>query len=486
MKISFVNPGPILELPSKEKAMVGATPPLGIIYIAAVLKNAGVDVSILDESGQGFSLKNILDWVKREDPDVLGFSTLNISGRRAALIAEKVKLENPTILIVFGNHYATFNAVRVLRKYPCVDVIVRGEGEYTMLELAKCIEKKEDYSKVLGITFKKGAKTITTPERPLIQKLDALPFPERELLNTEYHSVTAGINVAPKKFTSFLSSRGCVFKCRFCSCQKIAKGLWRPRSVNNIMEELHYLASEGYEQILFVDDCFTINSKRIKTLCQRMRKERVDLEWIAEGRVDSGSYDMFRDMALSGCKMIYFGVESANQNILNYYNKRTTPFQAETAIKKARRAGIDIIMASFIVGAPGETRKEILNTLNFPRKLKVDVPQFNILEALPGTDIWDELKMSSILNEEKYWETGVFASKVCPDAVPYDEIVRMISEAYRRFLIHPEYMLKLLQRTITSSYRLNLLMNNISRFPMIIADISSRIYYQHKHLLVGG
>jgi len=437
MKFSLINPGPNPELSTKErKKMMEAAPPLGILYIATMLMEKGIDVSVIDEAAQGFSMKDTVSWVRKENPDILGFSTLTSSGRRAAMIAEAVKKEDPNITIVFGNFHATFNAERILKKYPSVDVIVRGEGEYTILELVKALEKKGSLKEVSGITFRNGNRIVSTPDRPLIKDVNAIPFPNRDLLKAEYHNTTAGINVAPKKFSSFISSRGCVFKCRFCGCQRLARGLWRPRSVDNILEELHLLASEGYKQLMFVDDNFTLNPKRVIRLCQRMRQEKLDMEWICEGRVDQCSYDMVREMVKAGCKMMYFGIESANQKILDYYRKQITPEKAKAAVKNARKAGVSIVVGSFILGAPNETKQDILNTLKFAEKLDLDIPQFNILAAFPGNDIWDELKMKGLLNEDQYWETGVAVPDI--SNVPLEEVERIIHEGYRHFLLRSE------------------------------------------------
>jgi len=464
MKFSFINPGPNPELPIEDiKKMVGAAPPLGMLYIATYLRENGIDVSIIDEAAQGYSLKDTVDWVKKENPDILGFSTCSSSGRKAALIAERVKQKNPDIVTVFGNFYATFNAERILKKYPFVDVIIRGEGEHTSLELAEFLEKKANLKKVLGINFRNNGNIISTPDRPLIKNVDSLPFPDREMLDAEYHNTTAGLVVAPKKFSSFVSSRGCVFKCRFCGCRRLARNLWRSRSVDNIIEELHLLSSQGYKQFLFVDDNFTLNPKRVIKLCQRLKKEKVDVEFFAEGRVDNCPQNMLQEMVRANCKMIYFGIENATQKVLDYYDKRTTPKQAEDATKKARKARLDVIVASFILGAPNETRKEIQNTLNFAQKIQVDIPQFNILATFPGTDIWEELKMQGVLDEEKHWETGVLVPEVSPDAVAYEEIEQMIHDAYQRFFVRPDYVVKQLIRIGTSSYRFNVLLNNLKR-----------------------
>jgi len=472
MKFSFINPGPNPELPIEDvKKMVGAAPPLGMLYIATYLRENGVDISIIDEAAQGYSLKGTVDWVKKEDPDILGFSTCSSSGRKAVLIAERVKQENPDIVTVFGNFYATFNAERILKKYPFVDMIIRGEGEHTSLELAKCLEKNGDLKKVLGINFRNNGQIISTPDRPLIKDVDSLPFPDRELLDVEYHNITAGIVVAPKKFSSFVSSRGCVFKCRFCGCRRLARNLWRSRSVENILEELHLLFSQGYKQFLFVDDNFTLNPKRVIKLCRRLKKEKVDIEFFAEGRVDQCPQNMLREMSRANCEMMYFGIENGTQKVLDYYDKQTTPQQALDAVKKARKAGIDVIVSSFILGAPHETKQEIWNTLKFAQKLQVDIPQFNILATFPGTDIWEELKLQGLLDEEKHWETGVLVSEVSPDAVPAQEIEQMIHEAYQRFFIRPDYIVKQLFKIGKSSYRLNVLLNNLKRAETIAQSV---------------
>jgi len=472
MKFSFINPGPNPELPIEDvKKMVGAAPPLGMLYIATYLRENGVDVSIIDEAAQDYSMKDTLDWVKKENPDILGFSTLSATGRKAALIAENVKRENPNIITVFGNFFATFNAERILRKYPFVDITIRGEGEQTSLELALCLARNGDLKKVRGINFRNNCTIIGTEDRPLIKDVDSLPFPDREMLDAEYHNTTAGLVVAPKKFSGFVSSRGCVFQCRFCGCRRLARNLWRSRSVDNIMEELHLLSSQGYKQFLFVDDNFTLNPKRVIKLCQRLKKERVDIEFFAEGRVDNCSRGMLQEMVRAKCRMIYFGIENATQKVLDYYDKRTTPKQAEDATKKAQNAGIDVIVASFILGAPHETRKEIQHTLDFAQKIHVDIPQFNILATFPGTDIWEELKMQGLVDEEKHWETGVMVSEVSPDAVPCKEVEQMIHDAYQRFFIRPDYIVKELIKMGTSSYRLNVLFNNLKRVDAVAEGV---------------
>jgi radical SAM superfamily enzyme YgiQ (UPF0313 family) len=474
MKFSFVNAGPNVDLDDRErKKSLGAWPPLGILYLAAVLERKGVEVSVLDQAAKGLTVKETAKWVKAENPDILGFSTFATSGRTAAVISAEVKKENPNVTVVFGNYYATFNPERVLRKYPSVDIIVRGEGERTVVDLADCLKNKGRLKDVLGISFRNEGEVASTPDSPLIKDLDGLPFPDRSLVGEDYHSVMAGANIAPRKFTSIVSSRGCVYRCRFCCCTQFAHNRWRPRSVENTMEELRFLASERYKQFIFVDDNFTGNPKNVIRLCREMRREKLDMEWICEGRVDNGSYEMFWETAKAGCKVLYFGIESANQRILDYYNKRITPEQSRTAVRTARKAGADIIVGSFIVGAPDETREEIRNTIEFANRIPIDIPQFNILGVYPGTDIWDECEAKGLLKGGEYWETGIAVSEIYPTAVPYSEIRWMIHDGFYHFARRPTFVSKQMARLIKSPYRARTVIHNVSRLGSVLENIRS-------------
>jgi anaerobic magnesium-protoporphyrin IX monomethyl ester cyclase len=474
MKFSFINPS---QAPGGLEMCTKAWPPLGLLYCAGVLIEEGYEASLLDQTVKGYTHEQVADWVKKENPDILGLSVLHSAAKEAPKIAELVKKDNPNIKVVMGNYHATFNDERVLKKYPSIDIIVRGEGEYGCLDLVRCLEKGGDLRKVEGITFRNNGKIISTPDRPLIKNIDELPFPDRDLMNAEYTSTIFGVKVATKKFTTVLSSRGCSFRCTFCGCRKFIKGVWRPRSVENIMQELWLLRSQGYEEILFVDDNFTLNRKRVKQLCQRMRKEGLNIRWICDSRVDNGEYDMFRQMAKAGCNTVYFGIESANQRILDYYRKGITPQQTMDAVRKARKAGVDIIVGSFIVGAPDETRSEVENTLKFAEKLDIDVPSLNILGAFSGTEIWSELIAKGLINEDESWETAIYVPLISPNAVPFEEIRAMIYHYFRDFYFRPKKLVKEMLQTLKSSYRLGVLFANLPRFNSVINDVKQGVRY---------
>ena len=475
MKFSFISASPNEGIDEREgRKSIAAFPPLSVLYLAAVLEKMDVEISVLDQPALGLTVEETASWVEKENPDVLGFSTLTSSGQTAALISNKVKEKNPNVTIVFGNHHATFNAERILGKYPSVDIIVRGEGERTVAELANCLNNDGDLKEVRGINFRSDGKIVATPDQPLIKDLDSLPFPDRTLLDVDYHCVIAGANIAPKKFTSIVTSRGCVYDCRFCSCTEIAKNRWRPRSANDTLEELQLLASEGYKQLILVDDAFTMNPRRVLEICRGIRREKLDLEWICEGRVDNCSYSMLHEMVQAGCRVLYLGIENANQRILSYYNKKITPEQSETAVRTAKKAGVDVIAGSFIMGAPDETREEIWNTIKFAQRVPIDLPQFNILGAHPGNDIWNEFVAKGIIDPEKYWEQGVAVCDIYPEAkVSRDEIRQMMHNAFVQHVSRPEFLIGQVAKTLRSSYRMNVVVNNLSRLGEIFDAANS-------------
>ena len=468
----MVNAAPNEGIDEREgRKSIASFPPLGILYIATMLEQADVEVAVLDQAAMGYTVTDVVNWLEKENPDVVGFSALASSGRMATMLSSRVKEKNPHVTTLIGNHYATFNAERILRKYPFVDIVVRGEAEETIVELAARLHKGEDLKQVRGIAFRNENEIELTPIRPLLKDLNKIPFPNRKLLCNDYHSLMAGANIAPKKFTGIISSRGCAFGCRFCSCATLTHNVWRARSAKNTLEELKQLADEGYKQLVFVDDAFTMNPKRVIELCRGIRKEKLDFEWICEGRVDSCSFEMLREMVASGLKVIYFGIENANQRILDYYRKKITPHQAEIAVRTARKAGVDVIAGSFIVGAADETRAEIQNTIDFVKRVPIDIPQFSILGAHPGNDIWNEFVAKGLLDVDAHWETGIAVADIAPTAVPLDELKQTINRAFFSHITRPSFLLKQVARTLKSGYRMSVAFSNLNHLKGINEDL---------------
>jgi anaerobic magnesium-protoporphyrin IX monomethyl ester cyclase len=207
--------------------------------------------------------------------------------------------------------------------------------------------------------------------------------------------------------------------------------------------------------LYWVDDNFTNNSKRAIKLFQEMEKNKLKFNWVCDQRVDLVNNILLHEMKKAGCRTISFGIESANQRILDNLNKRITPQIAINATKKAKKVGIDFIMGTFVLGLPTESLGEIKNTLAFSRRLEIDYPQFHIFGAIPGTKIWDDLVKKGKIDPNKYWENGV--KTLGP---PLDEVNRLIRRAYFKFFTRPRYILGQIARTIKSKHRLKILYSN--------------------------
>lgn len=427
MKLCLINPAPEGASDSEQTVFQGTLPPLGILYISAFLKREGYETSVLDQGALGWGIAEVLQWVKREDPDVLGFYTVTWNSRVACELAKLSREWNPSLKIVMGGYHATYNSERILKKYPFVDAVVRWEGEETMRELMCCFEKGEPLSPVKGISFRAGETLQTTPERSPIKRLDDLPFPDRDALPHPYSLQIPEIDFNVEKGTSMITSRGCSFKCRFCAAKKIGRQTWRPRSPDSIMSELELLVSQGYEHIYMADDNFILNLAQVSTICSAIKKKGLTFQWSCDGRVDNASKEVFEAMADAGCRCIFFGMESASQHVLDYYNKNVTPQQTRRAVKMARAAGIEYIIGSFIIGAPCESLEDVHRTFRFAKELNLDLAEICILGASPGMEIWDELVSLNYISEEQ-WEEGVIVPNVCPTCVPLEELKELLHE----------------------------------------------------------
>ncbi|MFX1280993.1 MAG: B12-binding domain-containing radical SAM protein [Promethearchaeota archaeon] len=443
----------------KEKIDFYGFPPLGILSLATYLNENNFDVSIYDQFAQGSSIDETLQWIKNEDPDILGFSTITTSGTgiSSAEISKRVKEEiNPNVKILFGNYHATFNDTRILNKYPYIDACIRGEGENTLLEITQKSEKGHGFEDIRGVTYRNNGRIIRNKDRPLIENIDILPFPNRELLgNVEYKSMVEGLDISLGNFTTISSSRGCAFQCTFCSSSKFWDK-WRPRSPKNIIEELSLLENQGYQNLYWVDDNFTLSKKRLLELSYLIRKEKIDLNWMAEGRVTMSSREILTAMKHMGCRIISYGVESGSQRVLDWYNKKITLNQVYEAVKNSKKVGIDIILANFILGAPIETREEIIDTIKLALKLDIDFPQFHILGIIPGNWIWDQMVDEKQINPEECWEVGTAVLNI-----PLSELMLRIRNAHVKFMQRPRFISRQIYKTLKSRYRQKAFLYNI-------------------------
>ena len=435
------------------------SPPLGVLYIAASLRIAGIEVKVIDQTGEQLSDEQIIRRAERYSPDIVGLSLMTWQALKAAKLAAMIRERLPNTHIVLGGVHATLNGERMMVKYSDIDSIIKGEGELAMISLVRALEKGGDIAEVPGILYRRNGLVKQGAPREYIADLDSLPFPALDLVRREWYGHFAGFQW--QDLAILITSRGCPFSCTFCSCSKFAGRKWRYRSPENVVDELEYMIGRGYRTFFFLDDCFTVNSKRVSQIAELIVKRGLDINWSCEGRVDEVSIQLTKEMVRSGCKILYLGIESASQRVLDSYKKRITPEMSKRAVNKARQGGMDAILGTFVLGGAGETEEEVRQTLEFAQKLDIDFPQFNVLRAAPGIEIWDDLVTGGYIDPEDYWETGVFVSEVHPDAVPINRLNEMIAEGYDEFIYRSDFLVTELVRSLKSRYRLGLALKSV-------------------------
>jgi len=357
-------------------------PPLGLGYIAAILKKHGVEVSLIDCTFM--DQKEALQKIVRSESTIVGIYSM-FSLRKTSLEIAK-RLRNHCELLVVGGPLPTLDPLDFLADF---DVAVVGEGEQTMLELVDATEQGKDLSRVNGIAYKKGGEVKITPQREFIKNLDALPFPARVIFENEdykhYYQKRLGYTT-----TSMITSRGCPFSCDFCS-RPIFGNDYRTRSPENIVDEVESIASMGYDRVWFSDDCFTFNRQHLIKTCVTLHKKGVRIGWECLSRVDTMDQTVAQKMKEAGCLRVFFGIESGNNNVLRIMKKNITTRQATNAVRNAKKVGLQV-GAFFIVGYPGETDQTVLDTVNYAGSLNLDYLSFTLPYPIPGTPLHERVK----------------------------------------------------------------------------------------------
>lgn len=361
--------------------------PLGICSIAAVLIRAGISVEICDLWCKQINEKYFEDLLLKKQPKIVGFSAMTDNYLNSLRLAKVCKSVDENIKTIIGGPHVSFTDEQTLQDSSDIDIVARGEGEITMLELCKLILQKEhnSFSNIRGITYRdENSKIIKNSGRPLIENLDTLPYPARELLGPIQKNV--GIQ----------TGRGCPGGCKFCVASAMSGGRVRTRSVENVVNEIIELKVRGAERFNFLDDTFTCDIDRLKEIMELLKEKGYSIKWSAESRVDIVDKDetIFEYMAGMGCEGVQFGVESGSQEILNSINKKTNLSQIERSVKLARDAGLQVF-CSMMVGLPEDTEETINKTIDFGEYLCCKygtVTVFSITTPYPGTYIYRKAK----------------------------------------------------------------------------------------------
>ncbi|MEE8570755.1 MAG: radical SAM protein [Candidatus Bathyarchaeia archaeon] len=433
MNILFINP----PYKSKIQEFLGAHAPLlGFGSMSHQMEREGHRIDILDCPTLGLNLSDVVKFMGKVDPDVIGITSTTPSFGEACKVVRAIKDLKPECMVVMGGPHVSFEDYSTL-KSSYVDVVVRGEGELTMRDLVKCLEKGESLSKVLGITYREKGVIRRNPNRPFIEDLDALFVSYHKLPMSRYRF--EGLNYA-----TIVSSRGCPYGCVFCSSSLLHGKKWRCQSAERVGREVRFLIDEyGVKHIEFLDDLFTFNNKRVEEICRIFLKEKLDVQWFCSSRVDTISKELMAKMRKSGCIGIYFGIESGCQRILNLLRKGTRIQQAVKAVRGAKEIGIETV-ATFILGIPGETVDDIRQTIRFAKLLKPDYAQFTFCTPYPGTELYKFAKANNMLLSEDWSHYTTMEPVLKVSGLSVTELKNLFKEAYLNFV--PSSLWKLIKK----------------------------------------
>lgn len=355
-------------------------PPLGLAYLAELVRRRGHGVDILDLNVDRHALDS-LDWTAW---DLVGIS--GDTSRHPAAMAIAQRAKEAGRIVVMGGYHVTFMDEETL-KSGVVDYVVRGEGENIFPELVDCLAAGDNPARIWGLSYLVDGRIYRTPAAAPVEDLETLPPPARDLLPMRKyrHSHLSG-----RRLTSMVTSRGCPYNCYFCSSSSFAGRRWRARSAKSIVNEMEQVTKRyDYGAIAFMDDNFTLSPRRVHEVCQEILKRGLDIFWWCFARVDTivRNERMVEEMARAGAKMVFLGLESASENVLAAYKKGFTTDIAARAVKMLKSYGIRV-WGSFIVGGLGETKEAIRQTVEYARWLNPDIAEFSILTPFPGTQLF--------------------------------------------------------------------------------------------------
>jgi radical SAM superfamily enzyme YgiQ (UPF0313 family) len=430
MKVMLINPP---DTASKYKFIGLVAPPLGIGYIAAVLEENDIDVKIIDGPALEIGWEDLENEIIKYSPDIVGITALTPTINQALKSARIAKSACSDASVVLGGYHPTFTYQELL-KNDFVDSVVLGEGECTMLEIAKAARNGTSLREVKGI----ATREFITPPRPIIEDLDILPFPARHLLPMDRYKI---LNMKLPTGT-LISGRGCPYKCSFCSSAAMHGHKLRMRSAENIVDEMEHLVDAHHaKMIAFMDDTFTMNQKRVEEVCSEIKNRDLDLYWGCTARADTVSSKLLKKMKESGCITLFLGVESADQQHLDKLNKRITLDRIRRTFELTRELNLRTI-ASAVLGMPGDTKQSIEKTINFVKSLNPSYAVFSLATPYPGTNFYIEASKQNLIKVND-WSKYTLLNPVLETVdCSLEELKNLQKQAFMDFYLRPGYIIR--------------------------------------------
>ena len=436
MKVLLINPNyrNVYKYVGSESTMI--QPPLGLAYLAAVLRQNKVDVSILDLAALNLNDEQSRDEIKKSNANFIGITAATNTVEEAYKIAKYAKEINAFVIV--GGPHTSILPKQTLEECKDIDIAVKGEGEYILLDIVK----KKPLSKIKGITYRKGSKIHSNADSPLIEDLDSIPFPARDLLPLDRYW-SPGVRRYP--FATIVTSRGCPYNCSFCVNYTVSGRKFRYRSPENILKEIDELVNKyKVKELNILDDNFTVIPNRVEKLCDELIKRNYDLIWKTGNgvRADRVNEHLIKKMKEAGCYLLAFGIESGDESILKIVDKGETLEQIESAVRWAKKYKI-LTEGFFIIGNDGENEETMNKTIKFAKKLDLNIAQFQVFIPLPGSSYYEKINRDGEIFAKSWKEYNAFGKPIFRYKELTPELMeKMQKKAYKQYYFRPKMLFK--------------------------------------------
>jgi anaerobic magnesium-protoporphyrin IX monomethyl ester cyclase len=438
LRVLLINPPQATRYPQ---------PPIGLALVGAILEKEGYPVTLMDANALDLNPEKITKEVPAAD--VVGITAMTPTIGTALKIAHFLKKDKPGLKIIIGGPHVTLLPEETLNSSPDVNIIVRGEGDDTVIDLLHALDSGLSLENVAGISYRANGKIVHTQNKTSIADMDSLPYPAYHLLPwKKYRPHPPHGRSMP--FAAIVTSRGCPYRCAYCS-KPVFGSNFRAQSPERVVAEMTYLQEKfGVREIAFYDDTFTLDQKRALAIAEKILEKGLKIDWTCETRVNLVDKGLLEHMKRAGCYSVAYGIESASPEINKVLHKDITLEQVESAVRASREVGFQVV-GYFMIGSPGETPQTIRQTIEFAKELKVDFAQFSVTTPFPGTELYEIYTQDK--KEIVDWDKFVYAGTDNPttpvfesDSLSREDLTRWISRAYREFYLRLSYIWQRLRR----------------------------------------
>jgi len=419
--------------------------PIFLSYTTGVLEKAYKNVRLVDAPAWKWDEKKVIQDVKKFGPDLIIIDSNFSSVRNDVYIARLLKDNAEDIKTVLVGPPTSQFPERILQN-DGIDIIARLEYDFTIRDVAQAMEDGKSFDDIKGISYKEKGKIIHNPDREFIssEDLDKIPFVS-EVYKKHLRVKDYFLSHTLYPMVQIFTGRGCPNQCTFCSWPKTLMGRkYRVRSVENVVDELEYIANDLPEikEIFIEDDTFTINKKRIKEVCGEIKRRKLDITWSCNARPNL-DYETMKVMKEAGCRLLDVGYESGSDEILRNIKKGITTEEMKRFAKDAKKAGL-MVLGDFVFGFPGETKESAEKTIRFAKEIKPDIVQFAVATPIPGTEFYDYVKENGFLLVDDLEESlDNWGAQKCIISYPEftkEDIEYYVDKALKEYYLSPSYI----------------------------------------------